>query len=154
LADAYSLDALMPAPPGPSEPSQSVPEDEVTTEPTPQPTNDTAPDRSRLGLGLAVAGGVAALAGVGLVIAGIRQVPWYEDKLEGEGWRPSDAGYVEQIAEAQRIRNIDLGLGVGMLAAGVALGITGAVLVTRSKRGTDRGVAVVPVLGRDRAMRF
>lgn len=146
------LDALMPAAPEPSEASATPDDDEARPEPAPKPERAAAPDRSRLGVALAVTGGVVALAGVGLVIAGIRQVPWYEAKLEDEGWLPTDVGYGDQIAQAQRVRNIDLGIGMGALVVGVGLGVTGAVLVARSKRGKDRGVAVVPVLGRDRAM--
>jgi hypothetical protein len=145
------VDALMPAVPEPTE-ATSVSEDEAEPEPVVTPGKDTAPDRSRLGLGLAVSGGVVALAGVGLVVAGLRQVPWYEGKLESEGWMSTDEGYGAQIDQAERVRNIDLGLGVAALVVGVGLGVTGAVLVARSKRGKDRGVAVVPVLGRDRAM--
>ena len=94
---------------------------------------------------------MAVLAGVGLMIAGARQVPWYEAKLEGEGWMPTDEGYDQEIADAERIRNLDLGLGAGALVVGLGLGITGAVFLAKSKQ-RRREVAVVPVLGRDRAM--
>ena len=146
------LEALMPeAAEAPAEPPP-LPESENERPDEPPPsTQDAPPDRSRLGLGLAVGGGVVVLAGVGLMIAGARQVPWYEAKLESEGWEPSDEGYDQQIADAERVRNLDLGLGAGALVVGLGLGITGAVLLAKSKQ-RQRAVAVVPVLGRERAM--
>lgn len=110
-----------------------------------------APDRSRLGLALAVSGGVVLLGGVGLMIAGARQVPWYEEQLASEGWTSSDPGYDAQIAEAQRVRNVDYGIGAAMLVVGVGLGATGAVFLARSKQ-RRRELALVPLFGRDRAM--
>lgn len=144
------IDALMPAPADP--PPAPVPEEpEARDRPEPGPSDDAAPDRSRVGLALAISGGVAALAGVGLLVAGLRQVPWYESKLEAEGWLPTDAGYDQEIAEAERVRNLDVGLGVAALVVGMGLGITGGVLVAKSKRGKGT-VALAPRLGRDRAM--
>lgn len=145
------LDALVPeAVDGPTEPAPSTGGADEPTEL--QPRDDTAaPDRSRLGLGLVIAGSVATVAGLGLVIAGARQVPWYEAKLESEGWVTTDEGYDAQIAIAERTRNIDVGLGAGVLAVGVGLGITGAVIMAKRKRG-KREVAVLPGLGRDRVM--
>jgi hypothetical protein len=146
------IDALMPETSGTATEPPPTPEPEDgEREDTPPTTQDTAPDRSRLGLGLAVAGGVVVLAGVGLMVAGARQVPWYEAKLESEGWMTTDEGYDQEIADAERTRNLDLGLGAGALVIGLGLGITGAVLLAKSKQ-RKRAVAVVPVLGRDRAM--
>jgi hypothetical protein len=144
------IDALMPeVADAPIEPLPAPADEEPAP---PPPADDTKPDRSRLGVGLVVAGGVAAVAGLGLVIAGARQVPWYEQKLETEGWLPTDAGYDQQIADAERVRTIDLGIGAAALVVGVGLGVTGAVLLARSKQSKRGGVAVVPVLGRDRAL--
>lgn len=133
-------------------PLEPPPAPGAAQEPTPDPITDTPSPRSRAGLGLIVSGGVVALAGVGLATAGLRQVPWYEGKLADEGWMTSDEGYDQQIAEAERVRNIDLGLGIGALVAGVGLGVTGAVLMTRSKRSHLHEVALMPVLARDRAI--
>lgn len=144
------IDALMPAPV--EAPTESPPTSDEAEPPSPgSGPADAAPDRSRLGLGLAVSGGVVALAGVGLVVAGLRQVPWYEGKLEAEGWLPSDAGYDQEIANAERVRNLDVGLGVAALLVGTGLGIAGGVLMAKSKRGQGT-MAVAPQLGRDRAM--
>jgi hypothetical protein len=116
------------------------------------PTSDrAAPDRSRLGLALAVSGGVVVLGGVGMMIAGARQVPWYEDQLASEGWLPTDPGYDAQLAEAHRVRRVDYGIGAVLLVVGVGVGVTGAVLVAKSKQ-RERELTLVPVLGRDRAM--
>jgi len=146
------LEALMPASTDtPTEPPPAPSSETTEPEDAPPPTHDAPPDRSRLGVALAVSGGVVVLAGVGLMIAGARQVPWYESKLENEGWVPADEGYDQQIADAERVRNLDLGLGAGALVVGLGLGITGAVLLAKSKR-RQRELAVVPVLGRDRAM--
>lgn len=148
-------DLLGPGEPTSPEPSARAPERkrerEREHEPSPATSDRTTPDRSRLGLALAVSGGVAVLGGVGLMIAGARQVPWYEAKLAAEGWVPTDEGYDQQIGEAERVRNLDFGLGAAVLAVGVGLGVTGVVLVAKRKRA-ERGVALIPVLGRDRAM--
>lgn len=145
------LDARMPAP-------ETTPADPPTPagpppahEPTPTIESDTAPDRRGLAIGLAVAGGVGALAGVGLLVAGARQVPWYEARLESEGWQPTDEGYDAEIDQAERIRTIDIGIGAAALVVGVGLGITGAVLLSKRKQGR-RTVAVVPALGREWVM--
>jgi hypothetical protein len=143
------IDALMPkTADAPSGPPPAAPGEDRSEDPAPE---DVAPDRSGLGLGLAVAGGVATLAGLGLVIAGVRQVPWYEAKLASEGWMTTDDGYDQQIADAERIRNVDLGLGAGILVVGLGVGITGAVLLAKSKQ-RKRELAVMPGFGRDRAM--
>lgn len=126
--------------------------DETDAPPEPEPQADAAPDRTGLGIGLAVAGGVATLAGLGLVIAGARQVPWYEAKLEAQGWVTTDEGYDAQIAEAERTRNLDVGLGAAVLVVGVGLGIGGAVLLAKQRKRGGREVAVLPMLGRERAM--
>jgi hypothetical protein len=148
-AQLAKLDAMMPKP----EPVQDQ-APPPTPEPEPEPAVDMAdtPDRSRLGLGLAVGGGVAVLAGVGLVIAGIRQVPWYEQKLMNEGWLTDDVGYAEQLEGAERTRNIDLGVGVGLAVVGVGLAVGGGVLLSRSRGGAGGSVAITPTIGRDHGL--
>lgn len=141
------IDAQLGSGPPPSEPPPLTDDagDEPSAAPPPEP--DAPPDRSRAGLALAVSGGVAALAGVGLLVAGARQVPWIERKLDEQGWQPTDEGYDDQIADAERVRAIDLGLGAAALVVGVGLGVTGAVLLARSKRAKPGSVAVAPALG-------
>lgn len=156
---SLQLGALLDASAEPSsEPSETVEPEAAPADETAPPeaaddsTSDrAAPDRRRLGLALVVSGGVAVLGGVGLMVAGVRQVPWYEGKLADEGWVPTDVGYDQQIADAERYRNLDLGLGAGLAVIGLGLGITGAVLVAKHGRG-EREVAVAPVLGRERAL--
>lgn len=154
---SLQLGELLDASAEPSEPAaqpEAGPADEAAAAPQAddaRASDRAAPDRRRVGLALAVTGGVAVLGGVGLMIAGVRQVPWYEGKLADEGWVSTDVGYGQQIADAERIRNLDLGLGAGVVVIGLGLGITGAVLVAKRARG-EREVTVVPVLGRDRAL--
>ncbi len=144
------IEAAMPPADGP--PATPAPAPDAARDDGPAPaTDDAPPERSRVGLGLAIGGGVAVLAGVGLVVAGLRQVPWYEDKLAGEGWQPTDEGYDQQIAQAERTRNVDAGIGAAALVVGVGLGVTGAVLLARG-RGVKRTVAWAPVMGRERAL--
>lgn len=147
------IDALMPtAGETAVAPTPAVEADEADAPPEAPRDDAPAPDRSGLGIGLVVAGGVATLAGLGLVIAGARQVPWYEAKLASQGWTPTDEGYDAQIADAERVRNLDLGLGAAVLVVGVGLGIGGAVVLAKQRKRGGREVAVLPVLGRDRAM--
>jgi hypothetical protein len=143
-----------PSPAPEPDPGGSASDDGLDTPPSdgPTPSGDrTGPDRSRLGIALAVSGGVVFLGGLGLMIAGARQVPWYEEELASEGWASTDPGYDEQIAQAQGVRNVDYGIGALMLVVGVGVGVTGAVLLAKSKQ-RRRELAVVPVLGRDRAL--
>lgn len=147
------IDALMPTAGDTAvAPTPAVEADETDAPPEAPRDDAPAPDRSGLGIGLVVAGGVATLAGLGLVIAGARQVPWYEAKLASQGWTPTDEGYDAQIADAERVRNLDLGLGAAVLVVGVGLGIGGAVVLAKQRKRGGREVAVLPVLGRDRAM--
>ena len=131
-----------------SSPAPAVEESSAPAEPD---APDSRPDRGRLGLGLVVSGGGVGVAGLGLMIAGARQVPWYEQKLASEGWQTTDEGYDAQTARAERIRNLDYGLGAGALVIGVGLGITGAVLMARSKKGKAGNVALGPMIDRERA---
>jgi hypothetical protein len=143
------IEAQLPADAEPTEPPTP------TSEPDPEvvapPEQDAAPARKGLGLGLVIAGGAAALAGGGLLIVGAQQVSWYQHKLAEEGWAPDDPGYLDQIAEAERTRNLDFGLGAAFLVVGVGVGVAGAVILVKGKRRA-REAALVPVLGRDRAM--
>lgn len=145
------LDARMPAPEATPAGPPPAPEAEAPAKPTPTRESDTTPDRRGLAIGLTVAGGVVAIAGVGLLVAGARQVPWYEAKLESEGWVPTDPGYGAEIDAAKRIRNIDIGLGAAALVVGVGVGVTGAVLLAKRRQG-GRTMALWPVLERERAM--
>jgi hypothetical protein len=143
-----------PSPAAEPDPSASASDDGLDTPPSDGPTPSSGgptPDHSRLGIALAVSGGVVLLGGLGLMIAGARQVPWYEEELAGQGWATTDPGYDQEIAQAQGVRNVDYGIGAAMLVIGVGLGVTGAVLLTKSKQ-RRRELSVAPVLGRDRAM--
>lgn len=150
------IDALVPV--DPAAPGESpTPLDASDTLAMEERRDDTTADerQRRLGIGFVVAGGVAAVTGVGLVIAGSRQVPWYEARLKEEGWTPTDEGYDRQIVAAERVRNIDIGLGAVALAIGVGLGVTGAVFLAMRERNGREAATVsvpVPVLRRDRAM--
>ncbi len=112
------------------------------------PSDDPPPPRRGLALGLLGGGAAAAVAGLGLVIAGTRQVPWYEQKLEEGGWATDDPGYDDQIASAERIRNIDLGLGAALLVVGVGLGVGGGVLLARGRGGSESRASLTPSLRR------
>lgn len=156
-ADAASarlaeLDAMVPA-------ESEEPDDaEVTpvaspadTEPAPsaEPVDEPSSRRRALGLGLVIGGGAAAAAGLGLTIAGARQVPWYEQQLADRGWTPQTPGYDEEISDAQRIRNIDIGIGVALLLVGVGLSVRGGVLLAKERRGPGPRASVVPSIRRD-----
>ncbi len=117
------------------------------------PVVDDQPRRSgskRAGIALVVAGGVTVLGGAGLIIAGIRQVPWYEEQLQNAGWDPQHPDYRDQVAAAERIRSIDVGIGAGLAVVGIGLGIGGGLLLARAKN--QRDVAVSVGMGRTRAM--
>lgn len=124
------IDQAMPPPP--------VDESEAFLEPPPtEPEPEPPPARRGPALGLLVGGGAAVLAGVVLGVAGAQQVPWYEQKLADRGWETTDPGYDDQIAAAERVRAIDLGVGIGLAAVGIGLAVGGGVVLAHSKRDSD-----------------
>ncbi len=125
------------------------PEPEVDEDPDPVVDTPDKPPRRGLAIGLLAGGGVALLAGVGLMIAGARQVPWYEQKLADEGWTPDQVGYDREIASAERIRTIDYAVGGVFLGVGAGLAAAGAVLLVKSGRKSSGQAAIAPSLRAD-----
>lgn len=146
------IDAAIPE----AEPATPPPAPAVTTnenaEPTsPEPMTDDAPRRRPLGLALAASGGVVALGGVALVVAGTQQVPWFERKMEEIGWTPDHPEYADEAARAERMRAIDIGVGAAVAVVGVGLGVTGAVLIARDRKARSN-VALSGAVGPDGAL--
>ncbi|MEX1364895.1 MAG: hypothetical protein AB1Z98_17335 [Nannocystaceae bacterium] len=121
-----------PAPPPP--PPEPEPEPELQQPVEPSDEGPRRQGQSKVGLALAVSGGAATLGGLGLVIAGSRQVPWFEGKIEELGWTPDHPDYAAEAAKAERTRNIDIGVGAAVMVVGIGLGVTGAVLMTRHRK--------------------
>ncbi len=149
------LEALLPevpvAPPEPEPVETEEPIDEPRDADPPIVDKDPRGPSKAVGITLLAAGGVSLLGGAALIVAGVRQVPWYEEQLLDAGWQTTDPTYDDQVADAERIRTIDVAIGAGLGAVGVALGITGAVLLARANKAR-RDVAWGVDLRRDRAM--
>ncbi|MCA9655914.1 MAG: hypothetical protein KC501_38765 [Myxococcales bacterium] len=133
----------------PPEPPPAAPEPATTTI---APTDDGPKPGSRrkAGLALAVSGGVITLGGLALLVAGTRQVPWFQQRMEELGWTPDHPDYATEAARAERTRDIDIGVGAGVMVVGVGLGVTGAVLMARSRK--PPAVAFSGAVGRDGAL--
>lgn len=110
-----------------AEPSGTPVEPREPAEPSRPPKDRAGLDRA--GLALTIVGGLAAAGGIGTIIAGARQVPWYEGELESFGWDPdaTDYDYEAKLDEARRVRNIDIGVGAGLAVVGVGLLVYGAI---------------------------
>jgi len=127
------------APEGATEPSE-IADDEPLDQPDPAPAPQR-PRRDAIGLGLTITGALATAGGLAAIIAGARQVAWYEDELERNGWSPDAThyDYDAKLDEARRVRNIDLGVGIGVTAVGIGLLTYGAIrLKNGGKPGDDR----------------
>lgn len=133
------------APSDPFEPSEPAHDQDAVDADEPEPL------RKPLVIGLAVPGSMAMLAGVVLVVAGASQVRYAKRNLEELGYVPDDVQYGTTIGDAERARNIDIGLAVGLLGVGGGLIAAAALVASKNRRGTGR-VSWMPVLGRERAM--
>lgn len=133
------------APSDPFEPSEPAHDQDAVDADEPEPL------RKPLVIGLAVPGSMAMLAGVVLVVAGASQVRYAKRNLEELGYVPDDVQYGTTIGDAERARNIDIGLAVGLLGVGGGLIAAAAIVASKNRRRTGR-VSLVPVLGRERAM--
>lgn len=131
------------------------PEVEVEAAPITVPTADSGrqgPSRT-VGIALVAAGGASVLGGIGLVVAGARQVPWYEQQLIDGGWDPASSEFADELGNAERVRTIDLALGGALLGVGVGLGVAGGVILAKARASGDPApVAFSLGVTRQRAM--
>lgn len=150
-AHLAELDALMPSERSDADEDEAAPPDALDIEPTPvtEPVDEPPPRRRALALGLLIGGGVAAVTGLSLTLVGARQVPWYEARLAERGWTPETMGYAEELANAERVRNIDIGVGVTLLVVGVGVGVGGGILLAKDRSKGGARASVVPSLRRD-----
>lgn len=137
------------------------PEPEEQTEPEivprdPGPSTTDAPRKGpskTVGIALIAVGGASLLGGVGLMVAGSQQVPWYEDQLASGGWDTTSPEYRAELANAERTRDIDIGVGGALLGVGAALGVAGAVILVKARtRDAPPPVALSGGVSRQRLM--
>ncbi|MEX1368323.1 MAG: hypothetical protein AB1Z98_34650 [Nannocystaceae bacterium] len=118
----------------------------------PKPVAQRAGPSRTVGIALVAAGGASVLGGIGLVVAGARQVPWYEERLLAEGWDRSFPEFQGELDNARRVRNIDIGIGAALLGVGVGLGVAGGVILAKAGTQAPSAAALSVGVSRRRAM--